>query len=307
MREVELSALDGSNLLAFMAALGTLRVLTEAGRKQTPVAQVCMSWSDRSGKWAPTLHHSVLATPEKVADELGRLLCGEDRRVEPALLIAEDLTLSPDEFRSHALRAATDASTHDRVTADFLAAFGCEAREKRGQIDDTAMRTMSGAGHQHFLASMAKLCAVSTRDNLFDALFRSWRYEDDRPSMRWDPNDYRPYALRAFNPSGDPIRTVRGANRLAIEALPYFATVPTERGIATTAFSRLERERFISWPVWITALELASAGAVMAYPEIVKEHPDSRHLAARGIGQVFRARRFTEGQHRNFSPSRELL
>lgn len=249
MHEVELSALDGSNLLAFMAALGTLRVLSEAGRKQTPVAQVRMSWSDRSGKWAPTLHHSALATPGQVADELGRVLCGEDRPVEPALLIAEDLTLSPDEFRSHALRAATDASMRDRVTVDFLAAFGCEACEKQEQIDDTALRTMSGAGHQHFLGFMAKLSAISNRENLFDALFRPWKYEDDRPSMRWDANDYRPYALRAFNPSGDPIRTVRGANRLAIEALPYFATMPTERGIATTGFSRLERERFISWPI----------------------------------------------------------
>ena len=55
MREIELVALDGGNLLGYLAALGTLRVLTLA----EPESDVRMSWVD-NGSWRPVVHHSRL-------------------------------------------------------------------------------------------------------------------------------------------------------------------------------------------------------------------------------------------------------
>ena len=77
--------------------------------------------------------------------------------------IADDLTLSPEAFRAVSASAAADATPGDRAFVDFIAAFGSDAAELRdngkasGKIADTAFRTMSGAGHQHFLGFMRTL------------------------------------------------------------------------------------------------------------------------------------------------------
>jgi hypothetical protein len=67
-----------------------------------------------------------------------------------------------------------------------------------------------------------------------------------RPSLRWDSVDYRRNTLRAFDPPDPataPILTVRGANRLAVEALPWRPTFLREGGdVATLSFLRRGRE-----------------------------------------------------------------
>ena len=72
-------------------------------------------------------------------------------------------------------------------------------------------------------------------------------------------------------------------------------------------FSELVRSR--SWPLWTDALELETVRALVVVPEI--QAPDvascARVLGARGVAQVFRARRFTEGKYRNFTPPKALL
>ncbi len=307
LHSIELTGLDGSNLLGFMAALGTLRTLAMAASQRTPPALVKLAWKDASGWWMPVLQHSVLQTAADVAEELGACLCGDNRDVEPAFLIAKDLTLTPEQFRSAARQGAESASPSERSTADFLAAFACDACQVKDHIEDTGLRTMSGAGHQHFLGFMAELSALTTTEDLKKCLFEPWRYEDDRPAMRWDPADYRPYALRATNPSKDAIKTVRGANRLALEALPFFPTMPGFRGLETTGFARQDRDVTVSWPIWVTPLDAPSVRAALAYAELTKTQPSYQDLAPRGIEQVFRARRFTDDKYRNFSPARELL
>jgi hypothetical protein len=104
--------------------------------------------------------------------------------------------------------------------------------------------------------------------------------------------------LRAVDPSGDPIKTMRGANRLAIEALPLFPTAPQARRIRTTAFREIDGETEIWWPIWTEALELATVASLLA--------AGTDHSRP-GVAQVFRAKRFTEGKYRNFTPSRATL
>src|ERR1035438_9206826 len=70
MPEIELTGLDGSNLLAYLAALGTLRVLTSA----EPERYVRMSWVDR-GYWVPVVHGSSAETPDELVELLGRRVC----------------------------------------------------------------------------------------------------------------------------------------------------------------------------------------------------------------------------------------
>lgn len=197
------------------------------------------------------------------------------------------------------------AAPANRAWADFLAAFGCESvTDDKGLIQDTSLRTMSGAGHQHFLGFMRTLISDTTSEELHAAMFLPWRYVDPRPSMRWDPADDRRYAMRWDDPSGDPIRTVRGANRLAIEALPLLPTMPVGADLATTGFSRLvDRGIYWSWPIWDRPVIVEVVRSLLAYDELQRQPPDRRQLSAMGVREIYRSRRITQGKYRNFTPS----
>lgn len=294
MPEIELTGLDGSNLLAYLAALGTLRVLTLA----EPERCVRMSWTDR-GYWTPLVHGTSADTPDELVDLLAQRVCGEES-VDDAWKIGKDLTLSCEQFGDK-IREAVKGSGHEqRVTVDFLAAFGSDvygAGPKRELMSDTAFRTMSGAGHQHFLGFMLELAAGTDAEHLRRSLLAHWDYADGRPSLRWDAADFRPHALRAVDPSGDPIKTMRGANRLAIEALPLFPTAPQARKIRTAAFREVDGETEVRWPIWTGPLELGTVASLLAA---------GGDGARPGVAQVYRAKRFTEGKYRNFSPSRAV-
>jgi hypothetical protein len=301
MYEIELVGIDGTNLLGYLAALGTLRVLTVA----EPRAEVRVRWVEEV-RWTPIVCHSRIATRDELIEALAERLCGRSS-INPAWEIGNDLTLAMPDFRAH-LEKACARGPEERGVADFLAAFGSDAlgsRSKKGQISDTEFRTMSGAGHQHFLGFMRELADGTAAEHLRRALLDPWDYADGRPSLRWDATDYRPHALRAEDPSGDPIRTMRGANRLAVEALPLFPTVPERRRLRTVAFEDTDAGAEVAWPIWSEPLSLDVVAALLACEDVQKA--DRSTLARRGVAQVFRAKRFTDGQYRNFSPARALL
>jgi hypothetical protein len=301
MYEIELVGLDGGNLLGYLAALGTLRVLTLA----EPRAEVRMRWADKEW-WVPVVCHSRVATQDDLIGALAQRVCGRSS-INPAWDIGNDLTLAMADFRAH-LEKACASAPEERGAADFLAAFGSDAlgsRSKKGQISDTEFLTMSGAGHQHFLGFMRELAEGTAAEHLRRALLGPWDYADGRPSLRWDAADYRPHALRAEDPSGDPIRTMRGANRLAVEALPLFPTVPERAVLRTVGFKDRDAGTEVTWPIWSEPLSLNVVASLLACEDI--QEAGHSTVARRGVAQVFRAKRFTDGQYRNFSPARALL
>ena len=307
-----LPGLDGANPLAFLAALGTLRGLTVAW----PERRVCLSWALRD-TWRPCLHMDGGALDEKKAlDGLEGFM--QMRPGHEALAIGDNLTISADKFRTHALNAASAAfpSFEGRATADFIAAFGCDAVESadcKGQIQDTALRTMSGTGHQHFLKTMRDLAEKANRDKLEQCLFGHWERKDPQLSLRWDPEDDRRYALRWKKPSDDKVQakgeksgapTEWGANRLAYESLPLFPVIPVGRSVQTTGFSgSRSRDTFWTWPIWDVPVSLDSVRSLLALRELQSGHIDHARLAAMGIRQVFKSQRITVDKYRNFAPS----
>ena len=294
-----LTGLDGSNPLAFLAALGALRTLARVWPKR----DVRLGWQCKSGCWRPTIATSpppdAASVVEAMQPELSRAAQFK------AFRFAADLKLPPNKFTSFIRLASVqwhDGS--DPRCAEFAGAFGCEAlTNKDGTIQDTAFRTMSGAGHQHFLAFMAELARVTNGEHLRTALFKPWRYDEQKLSMRWDPSDDRRYALRWNDPSEDVIRTVRGANRLAIEALPLFPVAPVGGNLQTTGFGSLGgRGVFWTWPIWEAFLPLDTVRSILALAGLQRKRPDRLNLAACGIVEIFRCERITVGKFRNFTP-----
>lgn len=302
--EITLPALQGSGLLGFMAALGTLHTLSELPEGQG----TRIKWTASRGSYCPVLQ----CAPE--FDEsvvLARLHAALSAFAGHAVItIDKDLKIARQVFRKLAQNAAVDfLEQKDAVAADMIAAFGCDAIGKEdGTIEDTALRTMSGAGHQHFLEFMDVLAKETTIDHLREAIFGPWRYRDSSPIMRWDSEDDRRYALRWDEPSKDPVRTVRGANRLAIAALPLFPVVPlVDNSVATTGFSgRGSRDTFVTWPIWSGWLTLDAVRSCLGLTDLQTDTCTAVSLAPRGICAVYRSQRITLGKYRNFTPARSL-
>ena len=260
----------------------------------------------------------ALLEEEETLDGLDRFI--EMRPGHEALEIGDNLTIQADQFRTHAHDAvkAASATLPGRAGADFIAAFGCDAVPRRegqykGQVQDTALRTMSGTGHQHFLRTMRDLAERVNRDKLRQCLFSTWERQDPQMSLRWDPEDDRRYALRWKNPSDDKVHakgeksgapTEWGANRLAYEALPLFPVMPVGRAVKTTGFSgSRSSDTFWTWPIWDVPAGLDVVRSLLALRNLQETSPDCRELAAMGICQVFKCRRITIGQYRNFTPA----
>jgi hypothetical protein len=322
---LELVGLDGGNPLGFLAALGTLRTLSHAW----PQFDLRMSWSDR-GAQRPVIHANTSLNPaivsECLVDSLARM------RGHRAFAFADDLEISPDDFRLFAGEAVTTASARDRAWADFAAAFACEATlgEKNGKpvVQDTDFRTMSGSGHQHFLSFLRNIVNRTEAQHIYKALFEPWRYDDpvENQTMRWDPVDDQRYALRWRNPSGDPLRkqrgTMLGANRLAIESLPLFPTAPQQKELRTTGFrGTTSRDCVWTWPIWEheASLDVVRSLLSLWQLQMLDERPTAdevkrsnrtkqirEELRALGVVAVFRSRRLTLGKFRNFTPAHAL-
>lgn len=295
-----LKGLDGGNPLAFLAALGTLRTLTRAWPEREPR----LSWEPQCGSWRPTLLCSggpaegevVTAAHDQLAQMAGH----------PAFTFADNLAIPAELFRKFSESAV--ASAKEDCAAEYAAAFASDLLiNDYGTIHDTAFRTMSGAGHQHFLKFMNELARVTTAEHVRRALFSAWHYDEQKLSLRWDPADDRRYALRWSDPSSDVIRTVRGANRLAIEALPLFPVAPVGRHLETTGFgSPYDRGTYWTWPIWETPVSLDVCRSLLALAELQERQPNRQVLRARGVVEVFRSERITIGKFRNFSPARAV-
>lgn len=299
-----LEGVDGANPLAFLAALGVLRGLSIAW----PDRLVQLSWTERDA-WRPGLHVDREAiSREEVLDGLTSF--ADLRSGHEALDIGDNLTLSPDRFRE-AARAAAGSSTGSpagRARADFIAGFGCEAvTDRNDAVRDTALRTLRGAGHQHFLKTMRDLAECTDADSFERCLFHPWTRGDQRLSLRWDPEDDRRYALRWRDPSKEAAGTEWGANRLAFEAIPLFPVAPVERTLATTGFRGARAgDTFFTWPIWDVPVNLDTVRSILSLDELQRDAPDRRRLNPMGIREVFRSQRMNAGRYRNFSPARSV-
>ena len=289
-----LPGLDGSNPLAFLAALGTLRGLTRAW----PEKYVRMSWTESAGAWRPRLHFAgsdrIITEPESVSALNDAL--ADAKRIDFAAF-DKNLKMTPENFRESAKQKLENKSGR-REASDIIAALATDGAVNRdGNVSSSLLQMVNGGKHQDYLVIIRTILTECSEAHLQNTLFEQWRYADPLAnlSLRWDPRDDRRHAYRWDDPSDAGTRrsgSQLGANRLALEALPLFTVCETRRRAATVAFS-LDGRNFV-WPIWIhpLCLDVVRSLLTLAKPEAELNSGERAHLRQLGIAIVFRARRF---------------
>ena len=300
--------LNGANPLGFLAAIGLFRTLSNA----LPEQRVKMAWC-HTGIWHPTLLTDNKMTQNELITILQESLTGRENKPH-FTAFGKNTTVPVVKFRSIAINAVNLADYRNRTFADFCAAFGSDALVSFNDgvtMQDTALRTMAGAGHQHFLETMQNLIIECTTRHLYKAIFNTWMYDDPTQtlSLRFDPLDDNRYALRWRNPSGDPDRktsgSMLGANRLAIESFPLLPTAPGKKRLKTTGVTGYRSsDTFFHWPIWTVPLPISVLRSLLMSPDIISPDSPIDALTARGISAVMYSQRITVGKVRNFTPAK---
>jgi hypothetical protein len=192
-----------------------------------------------------------------------------------------------------------------REALDFVAGYGSLfCLSDNGKVEPTRFSFANGQSGQCLLRSFRQIRDQLTHEDIDRGLFKPWTYSDERPTLRWDPKDCRPYAHLATNPGDSeqtPIRTMRGANYLAFLALPMLPTVPTGAGLRTTGF--LGDGKCWTWPIWEAALNADCIRSLLTLPDLKHEPADTVKLKAASIAHVCRSRRYSYQKGVYFSSS----
>ncbi len=298
MNEVDLPALEGTNPLGFLAALGVLDALTSAN-------------SDAALRWTDGLvPHAVVGG----VSDLDKLLDVIDRDREiwrhSALLdFPEDSPLPDAKPGAGLLRGWFEAVAEPydhRADSDLLCALVAE-----GAFDGNAKAKPTHlhftAGRQQFLAMVRLLVADVGRERFREAICGPWRYDSSLPSLSWDARGERVYAVRAINPSREQRLGVPGSDWLAFRGLIFYPVTRTIKGsLRTTACDPEWKRSAFRWPLWSAPCSRNVVGSLVADTTLVarsrQAHLRPQDLAARGILSVLEApiRRTDQGGYGSF-------
>lgn len=302
--EVVLTGLDGSNPLAFLAALGLLNLVKTHNPNENPL----LSWKKMMGMWRPAFIGSRIKG-ESFCESLEMMLNSVDTT---PFEIDDKLPFEVVKFRQNAVIHLRQGKSVNRRTLDMLSAFGSDiCSNEQGIFQDTKLRMIrsgDSAGNG-FCAYARTICAGTSAAHIQRTLFEDWDYCDEGTSLRLDPNEDRQYALRAGDPSKEATVSMRGANRLAIEGMTLMYTAPVGRHLKTTGFSELRRRSvYWTWPLWECPITVDTVKSVVSCPYLQEESINKRQILSMGISAVFRSRRVaTSKYYNNLSPSFAVL
>ncbi len=223
------------------------------------------------------------------------------------LALGKHLNAEQPELRD-ALRDAAEIATVDsRQTADMLASFGSDVclKPKSDKMDPTPFCFTSGSGNQYFLDTARRLSERITAALLEKSLSTNEPAQDEKLSMRWDPNEDRRYALMWENPTanGNEALTNWPINLLAYHGLQLLPSVPTAAGLKSAGWSKHEQENF-TWPIWTALLGIDCVRTIM----LQNSQRLFQHQCE--VAAIFQSTRLQVGNpplHKiNFSPARNV-
>lgn len=283
--DVELQALDARNPVAFLAALGALRLATDGA-----ASPATLHWEPRDGRWTALCGGDSIEDADSLIDALA--LGHEARNLDSEFGWERDIMkLSRDEVRDRLDERLRDGDEPSWPAAVVAACVSELPERPSGDAPYTPFRIMPRVGRARFLETARKLSETKNlTDELRMALFGPWRYTKAN-NLAWDPGatlPVRAYASEApthFGPLAVP-----GAMLLAVAALPVFPLIPTRSTVACRGFGESKGQR-LAWPAWTRPMQMRSLRMLLGLPALYDRHPDERILTRHGIAVRFVAPR----------------
>jgi hypothetical protein len=303
--EIPLPALEGSNPLGYLAALGVLDALSAA------VPGVRLKWTNELVPCAVIIDFG---------GDLDELLDVLDRDREkwvgsPLLAFPQDgppLTeAKPDKDLLRAWFEFVSGSGDDYSAAHLSAIVAEDAFDGSGKAKPTHLHFT--AGRQQWLEMVRDLAVGVDRQRLQEALCGPWRYDSPLPSLSWDSRGERIYALRGFNPSDQKRLGVPGADWLGFRGLVFYPVARIKRGLRTAACDANWKSGAFRWPLWRVPVTRKVAWSLVADETLVSEQRRGKQrsddLEARGIISVQESliRRNDQGGYGSFAASAALV
>jgi CRISPR-associated endonuclease/helicase Cas3 len=305
LHALPLSGLDGSNPLAFLAALGTLVVLDQLSRSDDCPnwlkGKVALSWR----RHTPVLHFpGVPPAPQALIGFLvERYSLTLDKH--PAKF-AVSLFESKDDPAKRLREFARHSSDAARAELDWAVAHFSE-------LASDATSQLLTVRRDYFPDNLRSILSRCRGEHLLRALFHPWDYADalDNQSLHWEPSEDRRHAYQWHMPSGDPTRKKRGgmlgANRMALEAWPLFPSFPAGDRLVTRGFEgNRAASTFWTWPLWRHPLTKDAVASILGLPEIQEKPSNPLKVRDFGVSAVFRLQRILVGKTPNFTTSLAL-
>jgi hypothetical protein len=304
MTEIPLPALEGSNPLGYLAALGVLDALSAA----TPA--VTLKWTDELVPSA--VIEGFGGDPDELLDMLDR-----DRQewtTSPLLSFPPDAPVltdaKPAEKQLRDWFEFVSGPNGNEAAADHLCAIVAENTFDGGGGRAKPTHLHFTAGQQQWLRMARELAAGVDRDRLREAAFGPWRYDSALPSLSWDSRGERVYALRGMNPSSEKRLGVPGADWLAFRGLVFYPVTRINGSLRTTACDTAWKSGAFRWPLWRVPVTCRVARSLVADRSLVAKDARLRpgDLEARGIISVreSKIRRTDQGGYGSFAASASL-
>lgn len=299
MSATHLPGLEGTNPLAFLAALGVqVAFATEDDRPRlwwsddiTPHAVVDETFS------VERITDAALTAFERLRSSPAANPCRADGSAMPK---GDELKLEPEDIRTYLEQAGRSA-----VEGGFAAALVAE-----GSLDNKGAAKPSDfyftAGQQKFLDTARKILNAATHAEVLTALAGPWCYESDVASLGWDVTDDRIYALRANNPSPEKKLTNPGVEALALLGLCLYPVFADRNRTATQGCTGIWKEGRFSWPLWQLPATDRVVKSLLAH---AYHHPAASHrerwYRAWGVSNILRSsiRRSDQGGYGTFGPA----
>lgn len=306
-----LNGLDGGNPLGFLAAIGTAVVVRDT------FPSIRLGWKSTNGGWRPwvtgcgnndkvefcdAVLQAIKNAPTVIFD-IGKEI--RDDKEYNKFPFAHDRFIR--EIKTHQGKACPSS----RRDVDFLAGFGTELYPKKGVFQGTRfMMVRAGDSNRQGMLSYAKAIHEGINEqHIKRTLFQPWDYQDEGHGLRWDPIEDQAYALRWKDPSksnlADGPGTMLAANCLAVESLTYFPTFAVGRQVHTTGFHRDEGKEFrFVWPIWTAMVNIETLRSLVALRDLHESPLPRPALLAKGIEEVYYARRVRPNDYySNFAPA----
>ena len=306
-----LIGLDGTNPLAFLAAVGTLVATDALSRSENNPAwlagPVALSWGTTASPYTPVLHLSeVPPSPTAFTDLLAeRLARSPDDH--PAKWVVNILMNENRGVVEQIRELRRGYSPSNRPYLDWVTALTCESVEDGASQLQTVRR-------DYLMGNLRSIMQRTTAKHLNRSLFVAWDYADalDNQSLHWEPSEDRRHAYQWHMPSGDPTRKKRGgmlgANRMALESWPLFPSFPDKKmRVATRGFEgNRAADTFWTWPMWRQPLTRDAAVSMLGLPMMHGEANGPVGFQCYGVIAAFRLQRILVGKTPNFTTAMVL-